>query len=201
MREPLACRSASAKSASVSGFACRTFWGYTCDPSIPPEEFLGPSGLKLETELQMSSRGLPHQRRNHPHHHFGQLTRTMSEFCREETRTMVWVSFSLQIYSTLSSGGSNSPWSEFRSEFPHFMGMGVVPAPSTSGPGLQKVKDGVEKSRKSWKRVEISIFRLFFDSVFNFLGGRPRGLIFNSVSNLGRRAQEELLWGIEGSQV
>ena len=26
----------------------------------------------------------------------------------------------------LNSGGSNSPWSEF----PHFMGMGVVPAPS-----------------------------------------------------------------------
>ena len=25
---------------------------------------------------------------------------------------------------------SNSPWSEFWSEFPHFMGMGVVPAPS-----------------------------------------------------------------------
>ena len=31
----------------------------------------------------------------------------------------------------LNSGGSNSPWSEFWSEFPHFMGMGVVPAPST----------------------------------------------------------------------
>ena len=31
----------------------------------------------------------------------------------------------------LSGGGSNSPWSEFWSEFPHFMGMGVVPAPST----------------------------------------------------------------------
>ena len=30
----------------------------------------------------------------------------------------------------LSSGGSNSPRSEFWSEFPHFMGMGVVPAPS-----------------------------------------------------------------------
>ena len=34
----------------------------------------------------------------------------------------------------LNSGGSNSPWSEFWSEFPglfrHFMGMGVVPAPS-----------------------------------------------------------------------
>ena len=33
----------------------------------------------------------------------------------------------------LNSGGSNSPWSEFWSEFPHFMGMGVVPAPSILG--------------------------------------------------------------------
>ena len=31
----------------------------------------------------------------------------------------------------MNSGGSNSPWSEFWSEFPHFMGMGVVPAPSS----------------------------------------------------------------------
>ena len=31
----------------------------------------------------------------------------------------------------LNSGGSNSPSCEFWSEFPHFMGMGVVPAPST----------------------------------------------------------------------
>ena len=31
----------------------------------------------------------------------------------------------------LNSGGSNSLWSEFWSEFPHFMGMGVVPASST----------------------------------------------------------------------
>ena len=30
-----------------------------CDPSIPPKKFLGPSGPKLETELKMSSRGLP----------------------------------------------------------------------------------------------------------------------------------------------
>ena len=30
----------------------------------------------------------------------------------------------------LNSGGSNSPWCEFWSEFPRFMGMGVVPAPS-----------------------------------------------------------------------
>ena len=30
-----------------------------CETSIPPEELLGPSGPKLETELNMSSRGLP----------------------------------------------------------------------------------------------------------------------------------------------
>ena len=30
----------------------------SCYPSIPPEEFLGPSGPKLETELKVSSRGL-----------------------------------------------------------------------------------------------------------------------------------------------
>ena len=28
-----------------------------CDPSTPPDEFLGPKGPKLETELKMSSRG------------------------------------------------------------------------------------------------------------------------------------------------
>ena len=51
-------------------------------------------------------------------------------FAREETRTMVWASFSLQIFTVcLNSGDSNS---EFWSEFQHFMWMGVVPAPSTS---------------------------------------------------------------------
>ena len=35
----------------------------------------------------------------------------------------------------LNSGGSNSPWSEFWSEFPHFTGMGVVPAPSSDAKG------------------------------------------------------------------
>ena len=34
----------------------------------------------------------------------------------------------------LNSGNSNFRWSEFWSEFPHFMGMGVVPAPSTNAP-------------------------------------------------------------------
>ena len=42
---------------------------------------------------------LNHQPRNHPHHHFCQLTRTMV-WVLPETLTMVWVSFSLQIYST-----------------------------------------------------------------------------------------------------
>ena len=103
-----------------------TFWGVgglaiaknllsVCDPSIPPGEFLGPSGPKLETELKMSSRGLP-------------------------------------------------------------------------APGSKKLKTELKKSRKSRKRVEIFIFRLFFNSVFNFLdpgAGRPRELIFNSVSTFG----------------
>ena len=53
--------------------------------------------------------------------------------------TMVWVSpgrktrdhglsfpFLYRLTVLLNSGGSNSPWSEFWSEFPHFMGMGVV---------------------------------------------------------------------------
>ena len=62
------------------------------------------------------------------------------------TRTMVWVlpgrklgpwselPFLYRFTVLLNSGGSNSPWSEFWSEFPRFMGMGVVPAPSTFGP-------------------------------------------------------------------
>ena len=49
-------------------------------------------------------------------------------FAGEETQTMVWVSFSLKMYSTFEF------W-RFKfsmvCEFPHFMGMGVVPAPST----------------------------------------------------------------------
>ena len=63
------------------------------------------------------------------------------------TRTMVWVSpgrklgpwsefpFLYRFTVLLNSGGSNSPWSEFWSEFPHFMGMGVVPAPSSNHSG------------------------------------------------------------------
>ena len=41
--------------AAVSGVCSGVPEG--CDPSIPPEELLGPSGPKLETELKMSSRG------------------------------------------------------------------------------------------------------------------------------------------------
>ena len=53
-------------------------------------------------------------------------------FAGEETRTMLSEFPFLYRFTVLSnSGGSNSPWSEFWSEFPHFMGMGVVPAPST----------------------------------------------------------------------
>ena len=46
----------------------------------------------------------------------------------EETQTMVCVSFSLHTQTVLlNSDGSNSPWSEFWSEFPHSMGMGCFP--------------------------------------------------------------------------
>ena len=47
------------------------------------------------------------------------------------------------------------------------------------------------------------LFRLFFDSVFNFLGrgaGRPRELIFNSISNFGPEGPKNSSGGIEGSQ-
>ena len=72
-----------------------------------------------------------HQRRNHPHHHFGQLTRTMV-WVLSGRKLRPWSEFPFLYRFTvlLNSGGSNSPWSEFWSEFPHFMGMGVVPAPS-----------------------------------------------------------------------
>ena len=61
------------------------------------------------------------------------------------SQTMVWVlpgrklgpwsefPFLYRFTVLLNSGGSNSPWSEFWSESPHFMGMGVVPAPSSEG--------------------------------------------------------------------
>ena len=55
-------------------------------------------------------------------------------FAREDSRRKrgPWSEFPFLYRFTvlLNSGGSNSPWSVFWSEFPHFMGMGVVPAPS-----------------------------------------------------------------------
>ena len=69
-----------------------------------------------------------HQPRNHPHHHFGQLTRT--EFAGRKLGPWSEFPFLYRFTLLLNSGGSNSPWSEFWSEFPHFMWMGVVPAPS-----------------------------------------------------------------------
>ena len=52
-------------------------------------------------------------------------------FVREETRTMLSeFPFLYRFTVLLNSGGSNSPWSEFWSEFLHFMGMGVVPTPT-----------------------------------------------------------------------
>ena len=56
-------------------------------------------------------------------------------FAGVETRTMLSeFPFLYRFTVLLNSGGSNSPWSEFWSEFPHFMGMGVVPAPSKKQP-------------------------------------------------------------------
>ena len=72
-----------------------------------------------------------HQPGNHPHHHFGSQLGPWSEFCRGGNSDHGLSSlFSTAFTVLLNSGGSNSPWSEFWSEFPHFMGMGVVPAPS-----------------------------------------------------------------------
>ena len=72
--------------------------------------------------------------RNHPHQHFGQLTRTIL-WVFPLRKLGAWSEFPFLYRFTvlLNSGGSNSPWSEFWSEFPQFMGMGVVPAPSTKG--------------------------------------------------------------------
>ena len=58
----------------------------------------------------------------------------------------------------LNSGGSNSPWSEFWSEFPHFMGMGVVPAPPTKAQCLHHICSA---------RVWLSICVLYNLSKFN----------------------------------
>ena len=61
-------------------------------------------------------------------------------FAGEETRTMLSeFPFLYRFTVLLKSGGSNSPWSEFWSEFPHFMGMGVVPQQFTYG----VVREGV----------------------------------------------------------
>ena len=63
---------------------------------------------------------------------FWQLTRTMV-LVLPGRKLGPWSEFPFLYRFTvlLNSGGSNSPWSEFWSEFPHFMGMGVVPAPSS----------------------------------------------------------------------
>ena len=52
-------------------------------------------------------------------------------FAGEETRTMLSEFPFLYRFTLLfNSGGSNFAWSVFWSEFPHFTGMEVVPAPS-----------------------------------------------------------------------
>ena len=72
------------------------------------------------------------QPRNHPHHLAVNSDHGLS-FAGEKTRPWSEFPFLYRFTVLLNSGGSNSPWSEFWSEFPHFMGMGVVPAPSIYG--------------------------------------------------------------------
>ena len=75
--------------------------------------------------------------------------------------------------------------------------------PGPSGPGLQKVKKRVEKSQKSGNFNSFSTFLTLFRLIFNFLGpgpGRPRELIFNSVSNFGPEGPKNSSGGMEGSQ-
>ena len=70
-------------------------------------------------------------------------------------------------------------------------------------PGSKKLKTESKKSREMEISTLFQLFRLFFDSVFNFLGpgvGRPRGLIFNSVSNFGPEGPKNSSGGMEGSQ-
>ena len=79
-------------------------------------------------------------------------TGSLSHQPGEETRTMLSEFPFLSWFTVLLiSSGSNSPWSEFWSEFPHFMGMGVVPAPSTKGPKIEKKKVALECCNLAWK--------------------------------------------------
>ena len=96
----------------------------------PQRSFWAPSGPKLETELKMSSRGLPAQ-------------------------------------------------------------------------GSKKVKIRVEKALKTGNFNSFLTFLTLLRLWFNFLGpgaGRPRELIFNSVSNFGPEGPKSPSGGIEGSQ-
>ena len=73
-----------------------------------------------------------------------------------------WSEFSFLYRFTvlLNSGGSNSPWSKFWSEFPHFMGMGVGRGRSTVGKcaGPKWPKRGPFRS----VLVEMTLFRTGF---------------------------------------
>ena len=99
-----------AHSRPADTFAAKTHEKHVWDMTIP--DF-----------FRISTRST-HQRRNHPHHHFGQLTRTMV-WALAGRKLGPWSEFPFLHRFTvlLNSGGSNSPWSEFWSEFPHFMGI------------------------------------------------------------------------------
>ena len=77
--------------------------------------------------------------------------------------------------------------------------------PGPSGPGAQKVKNGVEKESKNGKVNYFStLFRLFFDSVFNFLdhGAEGPGNSFSTpFPPLGPKGPRAPLGGVEGSQI
>ena len=70
-------------------------------------------------------------------------------------------------------------------------------------PGPKKSKTESKKSQKVEISTLFQLFWLFFDSFFNFLdpgAGRPRELIFNSVSNFGPKGPKNSSGGMEGSQ-
>ena len=62
----------------------------------------------------------------------------------------------------LNSGGSNSPWSEFWSEFPHFMGMGVAPASSSQSIAQKGVRavDAQHSQPEMAKMLQKPVFAL-----------------------------------------
>ena len=74
--------------------------------------------------------------------------------------------------------------------------------PGPSCPGVRKLKNRVEKESKKWKFQLFSTFLTLFQLRFlNFSdprAGRPRELIFNSVSNFGPEGPKNSSGGMEG---